>query len=255
MKTKPAVVRAYGRNFAALWESGRVDDTGDRKDGIATAHVARQYLGSVGKVDNGIVAVTSLWADARCYWPVRAVPYTPASRLPGGERDPGFKTKPQLGQAMVKRALAAGVPFGWVTGDTVYGFYSNAGKTFGAFTYNPYDFVQNPNPIFAIWDAGGTLVYVLGIGAPHTRKREEELKAQFPELNYLALSELFGGPLLTEFSRSLTRLKVQQYQRFFGDAEPEAGSPSSAASSSSAAVSPPPPERIASIRPSRPRRR
>src|ERR1041384_4358047 len=26
----------------------------------------------------------------------------------------------------------------------------------------------------AIWDAGGTLVYVLGIGAPHTRKREEE---------------------------------------------------------------------------------
>jgi DDE superfamily endonuclease len=33
-----------------------VDDTGDRKDGTRTAHVARQYLGSVGKVDNGIVA-------------------------------------------------------------------------------------------------------------------------------------------------------------------------------------------------------
>src|SRR5688572_24344686 len=71
----------------------------------------------------------------------------------------------------------------------------------------------------AIWDAGGTLVYVLGVGAPDFRKREEELKAQFPELNYLALSELFGGPLLTEFSRSLTRLKVQQYQRFFADAD------------------------------------
>src|SRR4029079_17348973 len=71
----------------------------------------------------------------------------------------------------------------------------------------------------AIWDAGGTLVYVLGIGAPHTRQREDDLKAQFPELNYLALSELFGGPLLTEFSRSLTRLKVQQYQRFFTDAD------------------------------------
>jgi len=71
----------------------------------------------------------------------------------------------------------------------------------------------------SIWDAGGTLVYVLGVGISHTRKREEELKAQFPELNYLALSELFGGPLLTEFSRSLTRLKVQQYQRFFSDAD------------------------------------
>jgi len=71
----------------------------------------------------------------------------------------------------------------------------------------------------AIWDAGGTLVYVLGVGTSHTQRREEELKAQFPELNYLALSELFGGPLLTEFSRSLTRLKVQQYQRFFSDAD------------------------------------
>src|SRR4026209_1072790 len=71
----------------------------------------------------------------------------------------------------------------------------------------------------SIWDAGGTLVYVLGVGISHTRKREDELKAQFQELNYLALSELFGGPLLTEFSRSLTRLKVQQYQRFFNDAD------------------------------------
>ena len=45
----------------------------------------------------------------------------------------------------------------------------------------------------AIYDAGGTLVYVLGVGTSHTREREEELKALFPELNYLALSELFGG--------------------------------------------------------------
>jgi SRSO17 transposase len=37
-----------------------IDDTGDRKDGHATDHVSRQYLGSVGKIDNGIVAVTSL---------------------------------------------------------------------------------------------------------------------------------------------------------------------------------------------------
>jgi len=71
----------------------------------------------------------------------------------------------------------------------------------------------------AVRDAGGTLVYVLGVGISHVREREEALKAQFPELTYLPLSELFGGPLLTEFSRSLTRLRVQQYQRFFSDAE------------------------------------
>jgi nanoRNase/pAp phosphatase (c-di-AMP/oligoRNAs hydrolase) len=71
----------------------------------------------------------------------------------------------------------------------------------------------------AIWDAGGTLVYVLGVGTADSRKREDELKSQFPELNYLSLPELFGGPLLTEFSRSLSRLRVQQYQRFLSDAD------------------------------------
>jgi hypothetical protein len=98
-----------------------LDDTGDRKDGTATAHVARQYLGSVGKIDNGIVAVTSLWADARCYWPVHAVPYTPASRLPGGERNPGFKTKPQLAAELVGAAQRAGIAFRAVMADCFYG--------------------------------------------------------------------------------------------------------------------------------------
>src|SRR6476661_5443033 len=71
----------------------------------------------------------------------------------------------------------------------------------------------------AIWDAGGTLVYVLGVGTADSRKREDDLKAQFPEVNYLSLPDLFGGPVLTEFSRSLTRLRAQQYQRFLSDAD------------------------------------
>src|SRR6266545_311731 len=98
-----------------------IDDTGDRKDGTATAHVARQYLGSVGKIDNGIVAVTSLWADERVYWPVHAVPYTPASRLPAGERDGRFRTKPQLATELVQSARAAGIPFRAVVADCAYG--------------------------------------------------------------------------------------------------------------------------------------
>jgi SRSO17 transposase len=57
-----------------------IDDTGDRKDGQATDHVSRQYLGSAGETDNGIVAVTSLWADERYYYPLHVEPYTPAAR-------------------------------------------------------------------------------------------------------------------------------------------------------------------------------
>jgi hypothetical protein len=98
-----------------------LDDSGDRKDGTATAHVARQYLGSLGKTDNGIVAVTSLWASERVYWPVHVVPYTPACRLPKGRRDPGFRTKPQLAAALVAAARQAGICFRTVVADCFYG--------------------------------------------------------------------------------------------------------------------------------------
>jgi len=98
-----------------------IDDTGDRKAGSATAHVARQYLGSVGKTDNGIVAVTSLWADERVYWPAHVIPYTPASRLPKSRRDPGFRTKPQLTAVLVQAARQAGIGFRAVVADCFYG--------------------------------------------------------------------------------------------------------------------------------------
>ena len=71
----------------------------------------------------------------------------------------------------------------------------------------------------AVRDAGGALVYVLGIGTAATGKRADEFHTEFPDVAYLSMSELFGGPLLTEFSRSMTRARVQQYQRYFSDAE------------------------------------
>jgi SRSO17 transposase len=104
-----------------------LDDTGDRKAGTKTAHVARQWLGSLGKTDNGIVAVTSLWADERVYWPIDVVPYTPASRLAKGKRDPAFRTKPQLAAELVSAAKQAQIPFRAVVADCFYG--DNTGFT------------------------------------------------------------------------------------------------------------------------------
>jgi DDE superfamily endonuclease len=98
-----------------------LDDTGDRKAGTQTDHVARQYLGSVGKIDNGIVAVTTVWADERVYYPLHLQPYTPARRLPRGQADPAFRTKPQLAADLVAAAVVAGVPFRAIVADCFYG--------------------------------------------------------------------------------------------------------------------------------------
>src|SRR6266508_3566401 len=118
-----------------------IDDTGDRKAGTKTAHVAPQSLGSRVKVENGIVAVTSLWADERFYYPLHVRPYTPAKRLPEGTQDPAFRTKPRLAVALVDAALEAGVPFRAVVTDCTYG--------------------ENPAFEGALWSAG--LPFVLGL--------------------------------------------------------------------------------------------
>ena len=70
-----------------------VDDSGDRKDGVKTAHVGHQWPVRYGKTDSGVVTVTTLWADERVYYPVHAVPYTPARHFAKGKGDPGFRTK------------------------------------------------------------------------------------------------------------------------------------------------------------------
>jgi len=36
-----------------------IDDTGDKKQGHTTDYVKRQYIGNLGKTENGIVAVTA----------------------------------------------------------------------------------------------------------------------------------------------------------------------------------------------------
>ena len=76
-----------------------------------------------------------------------------------------------------------------------------------------------PKIIDAIRDAGGALIYVLGVGTADRQKRAEAVRDQFPDVSYLSLSELFEAPLLTEFSRALTRARVQQYQRYLADAD------------------------------------
>jgi nanoRNase/pAp phosphatase (c-di-AMP/oligoRNAs hydrolase) len=70
----------------------------------------------------------------------------------------------------------------------------------------------------AIRDAGGTLVYVLHTGHANGRGIDAG-KAEFPDVTHLDLPELIRPTLVTELSRSMTRARVQQYQRYFADAD------------------------------------
>jgi nanoRNase/pAp phosphatase (c-di-AMP/oligoRNAs hydrolase) len=72
--------------------------------------------------------------------------------------------------------------------------------------------------IEAVRSAGGSLVYVLGTSLKDV-ERAESLRGDFPEITTLTLAELTGPSLLSELGRSLTRQRVQQYQRYMADAD------------------------------------
>jgi SRSO17 transposase len=105
------------------------DETGFLKKGVHSVAVQRQYSGTAGRTENCQVAVFLAYATAKGAALVDRRIYLPASWCEDAERrqaagvpdDVTFATKPQLALQMIRAALDAGVPAGWVTGDEVYG--------------------------------------------------------------------------------------------------------------------------------------
>ena len=106
-----------------------LDETGFVKKGEKSAGVQRQYSGTAGRVENCQVGVFLGYAGRHGRALIDRALYLPE----GWAGDPGrragagvpaavaFATKPRLGLRMLERALGAGVPCSWVTGDSVYG--------------------------------------------------------------------------------------------------------------------------------------
>jgi SRSO17 transposase len=98
-----------------------IDEHGDRKWGKKAAHVGRQWLANIGKTENGVVSVSSLWADEGVYYPLEVEPYTPKHHFEGGKSDPRLGTKLKIAGQLVERSVAMGVPFRAVVADSFYG--------------------------------------------------------------------------------------------------------------------------------------
>src|SRR3954454_5299045 len=106
-----------------------VDETAFVKKGEHSAGVARQYCGTLGKVENCQVGVFLAYGsreghaliDRRLYLPEAWAGDAERRRAAKVPEDVPFLTKPAIARAMIARALDAGVPCEWVLGDEVYG--------------------------------------------------------------------------------------------------------------------------------------
>jgi SRSO17 transposase len=108
---------------------GVVDETSFRKKGTHAVGVARQYLGTAGKLENGQVATVLSYAtkgahvflDRRLYLPEEWI-WDPARRREAHvPEEVSFETKPEQAMTMLLHAWEQGVPMHWITGDEVYG--------------------------------------------------------------------------------------------------------------------------------------
>jgi SRSO17 transposase len=123
------VVEHLGDDAAVLV----VDETGFVKKGSKSAGVGRQYSGTAGRIENCQIGVFLAYATAAGQTFIDRELYLPRGWIEDRDRcaeagiavDVPFRTKPELAQLMLDRALDAGVPAGWVTGDEIYG--QNAG--------------------------------------------------------------------------------------------------------------------------------
>ncbi|WP_158853144.1 IS701 family transposase [Saccharothrix deserti] len=123
---RAAVVEALGDERQGVLI---VDETGFLKKGSKSAGVARQYSGTAGRIENSQIGVFLAYASGRGRALIDRELYLPKEWTSDRERcrrvgipdEVKLATRPVLAQRMIARAVQAGVPFGWVTGDEAYG--------------------------------------------------------------------------------------------------------------------------------------
>ncbi len=80
-----------------------------------------QYIGEIGKTDNGIVVVTSHLYDGRKSLPLDIELYQHADSLASGKQDPEFKKKPELALKLIDKTIERKYQPGIVIVDAGYG--------------------------------------------------------------------------------------------------------------------------------------
>ena len=95
-----------------------IDETGERKKGSTTDYVKRQYIGNLGKIENGIVAVTAYGLLEGMTFPLVFEVYKPKERLLEGDT---YLSKSKIAVEMIRYLQKLGFRFKLVLADSLYG--------------------------------------------------------------------------------------------------------------------------------------
>jgi len=113
--------RLEGRKITVV-----IDETGDRKKGKTTDYVSRQYLGSVGKIDNGMVSVNAYGIYENMTFPLLNQVFKPQKRL---KESDSYKSQIKIASEIVSKLVESGFKIELVLADSLYGESSQFIKT------------------------------------------------------------------------------------------------------------------------------
>jgi SRSO17 transposase len=122
-----------------------IDETGDRKKGKKTDYVSRQYLGNVGKIDNGMVSVHAMGLLDNVTFPLLFEVFKPEARL---QEEDTYKSKPKLGVELINKLIELGFKINLVLADCEYG---EASAFINAVQKHKLDFVVAIRSNHGVW--------------------------------------------------------------------------------------------------------
>jgi SRSO17 transposase len=217
LRLKRALVLKVLADDDAVWNS---DETGFPKKGTKSVGVKRQYSGTLGRTDNCQIGVFANYCSVRGHTLMDRRLFLPEEWANDHDRreEAGvpagviFRTKPELALGMVANAVAEGVPFGWVGGDSVYGIsptFVQGVRQLGKC------YVLDSSAEARVWTSEPQVIPPekrpkSKLGRPHTQplvigesKRVDEVVAAFPANAWqrLTVAEGSQGPLVYEYAQ------------------------------------------------------
>jgi SRSO17 transposase len=205
-----------------------IDESGFAKQGKMSVGVSRQWLGRLGKVDNGQVAVFGALAKGQYVAPVDVRLYLPEEWVNGPKRceracvpenERKFRTKIELALEMVLHAKETGLRYGWVGADAGYGkgpgfcfALDEMGEIFVVDLHSDFHvYLKDPKPYLP--EKGNNR------GRPFTRYQSEQESIEVQDLVKSIPERSWKTMTLRKTTRGVLRVRICRFKVYVWDRE------------------------------------
>ena len=205
-----------------------IDESGFAKQGKMSVGVSRQWLGRLGKVDNGQVAVFGALANGQYVAPVDVRLYLPVKWVNDRERckeacvpedERKFRTKIELALEIVRDAREKGLRYGWVGADAGYGkgpgfcfALEDMGETFVVDVHSDFQvYLKDPKP-YLPEKAGNS-------GRPFTKYQSAQKGVEVLDLVNSLPTHSWKTMTLRQTTRGVLRVRICRLKVYVWDGE------------------------------------